>query len=301
MQRRKNMRKGRLFQLLCHLLEKGQSTAGIIAEEFGVSVRTVYRDVETLNAAGIPIYAETGRHGGICLMKGLVMDRAVLSQEDRRKILDALKSGGEDSLEPIPASLQKLAELFDLPADEWLEPGFQGQAPGPNDRIEFLRRAIIQHHTVVLTMADSAERLYRVHTMPLQVCCREEGWFLRAYCPEEGKYRLLPLSHILKWKPTVESFEPMSFPEEAPKEEAPTARVVVRFPAGMVDQVFAAFDCTNIHRRKDGDLELRRDMPVDQALVNKLLALGPEAGISSPPELRQQVAERARAIYEANL
>ena len=125
------MRKGRLFQLLCHLLEKGQSTAGIIAEEFGVSVRTVYRDVETLNAAGIPIYAETGRHGGICLMKGLVMDRAVLSQEDRRKILDALKSGGEDSLEPGPASLQKLAELFDLPADEWLEPCFQGQAPAP--------------------------------------------------------------------------------------------------------------------------------------------------------------------------
>ncbi len=294
------MRKGRLFQLLCHLLEKGQSTAGIIAEEFGVSVRTVYRDVETLNAAGIPIYAETGRHGGICLMKGLVMDRAVLSQEDRRKILDALKSGGEDSLEPGPASLQKLAELFDLPADEWLEPCFQGQAPGPNDRIEFLRRAIIQHHTVVLTMADSAEGLYRVHAMPLQVCCREEGWSLRAYCPEEGEYRLLPLSHILRWKPTVESFEPMSFPEEAPKEDAPMARVVVRFPAGMVDRVFAAFDCTNIHRRKDGGLELRRDMPIDQALVNKLLALGPEASISSPPELRQQVAGKAMAIYEAN-
>lgn len=289
------MRKSRLFQLLCHLLERGQSTAGIIAGEFGVSVRTVYRDVEALNAAGIPVYAETGRHGGICLMKGFVMDRAVLSREERESILRAVKAGCDEPL-------QKLAELFDLPADEWLEPCLPcgGQSPSPNDRIEFLRRAVVQRHAVVLTMADRADGPYRIRVLPLQVCCREDGLCLRAYCPEEGEYRVMPLSHMLKWKPTVDSFEPMSFPEEAPAEAGPAVRVVVKFPAHMASEVFAAFDCTNINRRKDGGLELRRDMPIDAALVNKLLALGPEAAISSPPELRQKVAERALAIYEAS-
>ena len=63
------MQESRLFKIVYYLLNKGQATAPELAEKFEVSVRTIYRDVDALSEAGIPVYAEAGRNGGIHLMK----------------------------------------------------------------------------------------------------------------------------------------------------------------------------------------------------------------------------------------
>ena len=77
------MQESRLFKLVYHLLDKGQATARELAEEFEVSVRTIYRDLDALSAAGIPVYTETGRNGGIRLLNDFVLDKAVLSTDER--------------------------------------------------------------------------------------------------------------------------------------------------------------------------------------------------------------------------
>ena len=57
------VQESRLFKIVYYLLDRGQATAPELAERFEVSVRTIYRDIDALSAAGIPIYAETGRNG----------------------------------------------------------------------------------------------------------------------------------------------------------------------------------------------------------------------------------------------
>ena len=59
------MSEGRLFKIIYYLLEKGRATAPELAEKFEVSIRTIYRDVDSLSSAGIPIYVTAGRKGGI--------------------------------------------------------------------------------------------------------------------------------------------------------------------------------------------------------------------------------------------
>lgn len=86
------MQESRLFKIVYHLLDKGQATASELAEKFEVSVRTIYRDIDVLSGAGIPVYTETGRNGGIYLMRDFVLDKAVLSEEEEREILAALQS-----------------------------------------------------------------------------------------------------------------------------------------------------------------------------------------------------------------
>ncbi|MGZ4716356.1 MAG: helix-turn-helix transcriptional regulator, partial [Acidimicrobiales bacterium] len=64
------MRASRLMAILLHLQSAGGVTAPRLAEELGVSVRTIYRDVSALQAAGVPLWTETGPGGGIRLVDG---------------------------------------------------------------------------------------------------------------------------------------------------------------------------------------------------------------------------------------
>ncbi|WP_341349503.1 helix-turn-helix transcriptional regulator [Ruminiclostridium cellobioparum] len=79
------MQISRLFQILYILLEKGTVTANQLAERFEVSVRTIYRDVEALSQAGIPIYASQGKGGGISLSDRFVLKNPCFQNWNRRR------------------------------------------------------------------------------------------------------------------------------------------------------------------------------------------------------------------------
>src|SRR5687767_3978300 len=73
------MRADRLLAVLLLLQRRGRITAGELARRLEVSVRTIYRDIEALGAAGIPVYAEPGRNGGVRLLEGYRTDLSGLS------------------------------------------------------------------------------------------------------------------------------------------------------------------------------------------------------------------------------
>ena len=76
----------RLLGMIYILMRKGTVTAAELAERFEVSVRTIYRDMDTLSAAGIPIYAKKGKNGGICLTEQFVLDKMLLMGATRTEI-----------------------------------------------------------------------------------------------------------------------------------------------------------------------------------------------------------------------
>lgn len=79
------MSDSRLFKILYHLLDKGRATAPELAAKFEVSQRTIYRDIDALGSAGIPVYTEPGRNGGICILDDFILDRTVLSEKKNWK------------------------------------------------------------------------------------------------------------------------------------------------------------------------------------------------------------------------
>lgn len=106
------MIESRLLQILFILLEKGSVTAPALAEKFEVSARTIYRDIDALSAAGIPIYAVRGKGGGIFLQDNYALDKVLFTDEEQKEILIAIQS-----LKLINGSLStslvsKLSSLF---------------------------------------------------------------------------------------------------------------------------------------------------------------------------------------------
>ena len=104
------MQGSRLFQIVYYLLDKGEATAPELAEKFEVSVRTIYRDIDALSGAGIPVYAEAGRNGGIHLMNDFVLDQAVLSEAENQRSAEYRRQPDvTEAFCHISSALRKLA------------------------------------------------------------------------------------------------------------------------------------------------------------------------------------------------
>ena len=87
------MTSSRLFEIIYILLEKKKVTAPELAERFEVSVRTIYRDIDALSSAGIPVYCTQGKGGGIGLLEDFVMDKSALTEEEQIQIVQPVPEG----------------------------------------------------------------------------------------------------------------------------------------------------------------------------------------------------------------
>ena len=80
----------RLFEIIYILLRENKVPAGKLAEQLGVSRRTICRDIDMLSLAGVPVYAERGKGGGIGLLPDYVLNKSLLNEQEQSEILSAL-------------------------------------------------------------------------------------------------------------------------------------------------------------------------------------------------------------------
>lgn len=296
------MQESRLFKIVYHLLDKGQATAPELAEKFEVSVRTIYRDIDALSGAGIPVYAEAGRNGGIHLMNDFVLDKAVFSEEEKQEILTALQSIHLTQTIRGSQTLQKLSAIFHLHSEDWLEVDFSrwGNKGTDNEKFELLKSAVIHQKCVKMTYANSCGTIRERIVQPLKLSYKSMSWYLKAYCQEKQDYRIFKLTRIMDLEVLADGFCKRSFPEseEAPDQACHT--IVLRFPQNMSYRVYDEFDKTGLIQEENGDLLVSVKMPEDEWLIGYLLSFGTQVDIIEPAYLREIVARQAKKIYEKN-
>lgn len=295
------MQESRLFKIVYHLLGKGQTTATELAEKFEVSVRTIYRDIDALSGAGIPIYAETGRNGGIRLMKNFVLDKAVLSEEERQEILTALQSINLTQ-NNSSQTLQKLSAIFDVSSESWLEVDFTrwGNEGTDNEKFALLKSAIIHKRSVKIAYASSYENISERIIQPLKLTYKARAWYLKAFCTEKQDWRIFKLNRILDLKILNDNFQQRRFPGEIGDSGKEYAQITLRFPKEMAYRVYDEFDITQVERQENGEFIVSVNMPEDAWLVGFLLSFGTQVDILSPVSLREAIARQAKMIYEKN-
>lgn len=294
------MQESRLFKIVYYLLSKGFATAGELAERFEVSVRTIYRDIDALSGAGIPIYTETGRSGGIYLMSDFVLNKMVISEQEKQEILSAMQGLAAVSGEYKKGIMEKLSALFQVPSVDWLEVDFSrwGDKPRDNKKFEVLKTAVIQNKCVKIFYAGSCKSADERVIQPLKLYYKAKDWYLKAYCKERKDFRIFKLSRILKWELLEEQFLPMNFPEIQDKPKQANNRITLYFPKEMAYRVYDEFDINQIQFEENGDLIVTADMPEDDWLIGYLLSFGTQVDIIEPIYLKKILAEKAKEIYE---
>ena len=296
------MQESRLFKIVYHLLDKGQATAPELAEKFEVSVRTIYRDIDALSAAGIPIYAETGRNGGIRLMNDFVLDKTVLSKQEKQEVLSALQSMNVAQNINSSRTLQKLSAIFNLRSENWLEVDFSrwGGKEFDNEKFELLKSAVIHCKNVRIKYANSYGVTSERIVQPCKLVYKSKSWYLKAFCTEKQDWRVFKLNRILDFEVLNESFPYKDFPKQLDSSEEECIQITLRFQKEMAYRVYDEFDETQIQHQKNGDLIASANMPEDSWLIGYLLSFGAQVDIISPAYLKDILAEQARLIYEKN-
>lgn len=294
------MQESRLFKILYYLLDKGSATASELAARFEVSVRTIYRDIDALSIAGIPIYTEAGRNGGIHLLSDSLLDKTIISEPEKQEILSALQGLSVMSNEYKKDTFEKLSALFQVSSVNWLEVDFSrwGIPSQDNQKFETIKTAILHNRCLKIFYANSSGKAYERVVQPLKLFYKSKDWYLKAYCRFKQDFRLFKLNRILKWELLEEPFEPMIFPEVTDNGQQIYDHVTLRFPKEIAYRVYDEFDVTQIKSEKNGTFTVTANMTVDDWLIGYLLSFGTQIEIIKPMHLKKRISAKAKEIYE---
>ncbi len=293
----------RQVQLIDLLLERGRMTCEQLAEALEVSVRTVYRDVDALSAAGVPVYTAQGKGGGVALMEGYVLDRAAFTEEEQRQLLTALQSMPDQG---DSQTLTKLSALFRRSEDNWLQINLSrwGASQWDSETFHRLKQAILGRRTVRFTYASSRGGTMPRQALPARLVFKGQGWYLQAFDLEREEYRTFRLSRILSLETDGEVFHrrldppDIGFVGDIPPLFRVEARL--RFPSHMAYRVYDEFDRSCITLQPDGSLLVEAVFPEEPWLYGYLLSFGTGVEILSPHPLRQRMAALGQEIYQAH-
>ena len=296
------MSQARLFEMVYLLLEKGKIPAWELAERFEVSVRTIYRDVDALSAAGVPVYAIPGRNGGVALMEQYVLSKAALSAQEQEQLLTALRSlsgevspGGEETL-------SKLSALFRRSEPDWLQVDLShwGDPTQANAKFQRLKEAILNRRAISFTYVSSYGQKTSREVHPARLVFKGQAWYLQAYCPEKGEHRTFRLSRMLELAVTERTFPPPPAPPPIQDSGGSPPMVSLRllFSPAMAYRVYDEFEEGQVTTLEDGSLKVHATFPEDAWVYGYLLSFGGQVTILTPERIRRQVGRLAREIFE---
>jgi len=280
-------------------------TAGELAQILEVSVRTIYRYVDELSAAGIPICTARGKDGGVYLMDGCVLDRAVLSDWEQKQILTALKALPEMTSESL---ITKLSGLFRRQGGDWIQVSLSrwGDHRPDADKELFkrLRQAIEGKKEVTLHYVSANGQTGPRRVRPIRLVYKGQGWYLQGYDIDRLDYRTFRLTRIVKLRESSRAFTQIMEPPDVafPQEPPPQFQVecVLRFAPAVAFRVYDEFDRECVTNLPDGRLEVHAILPEDQWLYGYLLSFGAGVEIVSPVALRQRMAQLGKEIFYAH-
>ncbi|MDS1271875.1 YafY family protein [Lipingzhangella sp. LS1_29] len=328
------MRSERLVALMFTLQNRRRATVAELAAELEVSPRTVHRDLAALHAVGVPLWSESGRHGGVGLVEGWRTRLDGLSAREAVTLLSmtapqelahlglgsAVTAAQAKLTAALPASLrdqaQRLARRFHLDAPGWFRDGDDTEQLAP------VARAVWEQRRLRITYRRGDGTVLR-RVDPLGLVLKAGIWYLAARVlgedtskdPSARPVRTYRVGRILATEELGVGFpHPADFDlatwwaTSAAHFERSIWRGTVRLrlsPAGtrLLARIMEAESATWALEQApdpeaDGWVEVRVPMQDPEITAHQLLALGPDVEVVEPPEVRARFVEYASRMLD---
>lgn len=299
------MQDSRLLEMLLLLMEKGTISAPKLAEQFAVSVRTIYRDIDALSAAGIPVYVTTGRNGGVQLMDNFVLDKSVLTEDEKREILLGLQG-----LRAVPflgggTALAKMALLFEQRTN-WIDVDFSRWGNANREdatKFEVIKDATLHEKSIQFGYVSSSGQFSERKIDPLKLVYKQHDWYLYGFCHLREDFRLFKITRMTEVHALSQPF--LREYSEAQRsayldEELLQADTEVKlwFSRRHAHRVYDVFEFAYIENKEDG-IYVTAAIPEDEWLYSFLLSFGENVKVIQPEYIKKELKNRQKQAYES--
>ena len=285
------MKDNRLFRILYYILEKEKVTANELADKFEVSVRTIYRDIDSISSVGVPIFTTQGKGGGIKIDNEFILNKSLFDANEKEQIIAALQ-GLEKTNEAYKSELiTKLSALFKIKNSNWIEIDFTswGSNNTYQDLFNALKTTIINKNIISFSYNSSkAEKINR-KVKPIRLLFKEQDWYLYGFCLLRNDFRYFKLSRMKDLEVLAmnyeDNFENIVLKREIKYEN--TVNIKLKFDKSVAFRVYDEFN-EAIEEDEKGNLYVEIKIPNNYKLYNYIFSFGSNVEILEPKEIRNQ-------------
>lgn len=286
------MKINRLFEIIYILLDKKKITAKELAEHFEVSTRTIYRDVEDISAAGIPIYMNKGRNGGISLLPDYVLNKTVLTEKEKNDILSAMQALDAFDESSVSLTLSKVSSFFGNNNQGYYEIDFDDWGNSIKSQFEKSKEGIISKKLLSFEYQTSLNKRTKRIVEPYKLWFKEKNWYLKAYCLNKKDMRIFRFSRMRNVEILEENFKSRVL-DKLHNGEIHRSRqmteIVIRVEKDMEYRVLDEFCDKDVIQNVDGSFTVKMSYIEDFWLYGYILSFGPFATVITPLDLRKTI------------
>ena len=309
------MKLQRLIAILTVLLQKDRVSATTLAEKFEVSVRTIYRDIEALESAVIPIVTHTGVNGGISIIEQYKIDKKLFTDQDISTLLTSLYSvSGSIPEAKLNQTLEKIKGLIPREHGRTIEVTSKqlyidmtpwSNHPRISEALKQVQKSLEESKLIQFSYTprhgETATRIAEPH----QLVLKENNWYLRAFCLERQDFRIFKLRRMENILVLPQKFEPREFADGMTdfKDWKSDRLTVVELVIDGSLRERALDYCRDEYMEDldDGSIYIKMPFVESEMGYSVLLGMGYQCEVIAPAHIRMEVTRRIAlmgAVYE---
>ena len=304
-----NVKMNRLISIIMMLLEHKKIRASELARMFDVSKRTIYRDIEIINEAGIPIITFPGINGGIGIMEEFKVDKCLFSESDLTSLLIGL-SGMNSALssEETKQAMSKLRALIpkekQKEIDELTSRISIDLSPWRRDVIyeeylQIINSAIVERKILSFEYSDAKGDVSFREVEPYRLLHKSNSWYLQGYCLMRQEMRTFRFSRIRKLITSERAFMHREFAFSTLSKEIdhdmPQIMVKIMFDYRLKGQLLSYYRDIDIRHENGKNIATIPILEGDIG-IRFLLSLGEACECIEPQSVREKLIQKAEAV-----
>ncbi|MFS0724955.1 helix-turn-helix transcriptional regulator [Paenibacillus sp. 1P07SE] len=296
------MKLDRLLAITMELMMRRRVKATDLAERFEVSVRTVYRDIDVINQAGIPVASFTGADGGFELMEGFFLTKQYFSLEDFTMIYQLLSQMDDAAGGSLVALRHKLGTLHPAVAKGDVQERVVFDLSTRSEdqaAIRPLYQAIKQRKRVAFTYMDAQGAGSDRKVEPLRLYWERGSWYMEAYCLTRQALRLFRVSRLTQVHLTEESCTMREGLVDPRSDEPEGLQVHLRFGLDAQPRVGEQFG--EACKYQETHIDVHTVFYSYEYALSVVLSYGTMVRIMEPPQLKEDLLGmlgRIGAMYD---
>ena len=300
-----------ILKILFDLLSNKTLTAKSIADEYGISVRTVYRYVDCLDAAGVPLYTVRGNHGGIRITDTFRLSSTFLTVKEYEQVITSLSAIVKSVPDKVlKSAINKLKSTvkneysgFDIKSGNLIiDAGPWGDTEGYKSKLLIIEKSMDESSPLFIKYHDRNGEISERIIEPHVIVFKQGLWYVYAYCRLRKGFRFfktgrIEYANILPGKFIRQDLSKMNLPLDFWHNTDTCEIVEMEVRKSVLSDIEEWLGIENV-RKENGKNIARAKLPFDDGLISKIISYGNGVKILSPEILKEKVVSAAEKIVK---